>query len=421
MSKRPIRSIKGTQDILPDQSFRWQALESIIRDTMDKYNYHEIRTPAFENTALFLHSVGEETDIVSKEMYSWEDQGGENLTLKPELTAPVTRSFIQNNLGGLNPINKLYYIDSLFRRERPQKGRYRQFHQFGIEAFGSEFPEIDVEVIALAMSTFKNLELNGITLELNSIGSKDCRDNFRKAIKEYLKPNFDKLSETSQTRFNKNPLRILDTKSPDEKRLLKDGPKISDYWTSDDKNHFNEVCELLDKINIKFELSPNLVRGLDYYTRTTFEVTSDLLGAQNAICGGGRYDGLVEQLGGKPTPGIGFGMGLERVISAINKTSHESDLNDYMKLLVAHIGDAAKERAVVLSSRIRNAGIPAVLAPTRGIKSQLRYATSISATHTIIIGDKELQNHEVVLRDFSTHSQETISEANLIQVLLNIN
>ena len=291
MSKEPIRSIKGTQDILPDQSSRWQTLESTIRNTMHTYDYFEIRTPAFESTSLFLHSVGEESDIVSKEMYTWIDQGGENLTLKPELTAPVTRAFIQNNLGGLNPINKLYYIDSLFRRERPQKGRYRQFHQFGVEVFGSEFPEIDVEVISLAMSIFNTLELEGLTLELNSIGSEDCRNNFRTAIKEYLKPNFDKLSETSQKRFKRNPLRILDTKSLEEKTLLKDGPQISDYWTSDDKDHFNEVCELLDKINIKFELSPNLVRGLDYYTRTTFEVTSNLLGAQNAICGGGRTMG----------------------------------------------------------------------------------------------------------------------------------
>ena len=189
MSKEPIRSIKGTQDILPDQSSRWQTLESTIRNTMHTYDYFEIRTPAFENTSLFLHSVGEESDIVSKEMYTWIDQGGENLTLKPELTAPVTRAFIQNNLGGLNPINKLYYIDSLFRRERPQKGRYRQFHQFGVEVFGSEFPEIDVEVISLAMSIFNTLELEGLTLELNSIGSEDCRNNFRTAIKEFLKVN----------------------------------------------------------------------------------------------------------------------------------------------------------------------------------------------------------------------------------------
>tara|TARA_Y100001970_G_scaffold113135_1_gene141144 strand:- start:2286 stop:3548 length:1263 start_codon:yes stop_codon:yes gene_type:complete len=405
MSKRPIRSIKGTQDILPDQSFRWQALESIIRDTMDKYNYHEIRTPAFENTALFLHSVGEETDIVSKEMYSWEDQGGENLTLKPELTAPVARSFIQNNLGGLNPINKLYYIDSLFRRERPQKGRYRQFHQFGIEAFGSEFPEIDVEVIALAMSTFKNLELNGLTLELNSIGSKDCRDNFRKAIKEYLKPNFDKLSETSQTRFNKNPLRILDTKSPDEKRLLKDGPKISDYWTSDDKNHFNEVCELLDKINIKFELSPNLVRGLDYYTRTTFEVTSDLLGAQNAICGGGRYDGLVEQLGGKPTPGIGFAAGMERLLLADQRNFEPTKSQIY----IVGLGDSVRSLIVNLAEELRKNNFRTnfdVL--RRSIKSQMRDANKLDAQYVIIIGEEELSKNIATIKDLSSGDQKEI-------------
>jgi histidyl-tRNA synthetase len=349
--------------------------------------------------------VGEETDIVSKEMYSWEDQGGENLTLKPELTAPVARSFIQNNLGGLNPINKLYYIDSLFRRERPQKGRYRQFHQFGIEAFGSEFPEIDVEVIALAMSTFKNLELNGITLELNSIGSKDCRDNFRKAIKEYLKPNFDKLSETSQTRFNKNPLRILDTKSPDEKRLLKDGPKISDYWTSDDKNHFNEVCELLDKINIKFELSPNLVRGLDYYTRTTFEVTSDLLGAQNAICGGGRYDGLVEQLGGKPTPGIGFAAGMERLLLADQRNFEPTKSQIY----IVGLGASVRSLIVNLAEELRKNNFRTnfdVL--RRSIKSQMRDANKLDAQYVIIIGEEELSKNIATIKDLSSGDQKKI-------------
>ena len=395
MSKEPIRSIKGTQDILPDQSSRWQTLESTIRNTMHTYDYFEIRTPAFENTSLFLHSVGEESDIVSKEMYTWIDQGGENLTLKPELTAPVTRAFIQNNLGGLNPINKLYYIDSLFRRERPQKGRYRQFHQFGVEVFGSEFPEIDVEVISLAMSIFNTLELEGLTLELNSIGSEDCRNNFRTAIKEYLKPNFDKLSETSQKRFKRNPLRILDTKSLEEKTLLKDGPQISDYWTSDDKNHFNEVCEILDKINIKFELSPNLVRGLDYYTRTTFEVTSNLLGAQNAICGGGRYDGLVEQLGGKPTPGIGFAAGMERLLLANQK----SDETIKSQIYVIGLGDSARSLIINIALELRQNNIRTSFdVLRRSIKSQMRDANKLGAKYVIIIGEEELAKNIATIK-----------------------
>ena len=333
MSKSPIRSVKGTQDILPDQSSRWQDLELTIQKIMDRYGYKEIRTPAFENTEVFLRGVGQETDIVSKEMYSWTDQGGNNLTLKPELTAPVVRSFIQHNLGQINSINKLYYIDSLFRRERPQKGRYREFHQFGVEVFGSEYPEVDVEVIALAMYVFNNMGLEGLTLNLNSIGSPECRKNYRDAIKDFLEPHFDDLSKTSQDRYNNNPLRILDSKSPDEKELLKGAPDISDYWTSDDKSHFDEVCNLLKKIKIDYQLSPNLVRGLDYYTRTTFEITSNELGAQNAICGGGRYDELVENLGGKPTPGIGFAAGIERLLLA-SRSEHKPEIFKYILLVL---------------------------------------------------------------------------------------
>ena len=306
MNNNTIRAIKGTQDILPEESMKWQSLENKIRKISGYYGYQEIRTPAFEKTKLFSRSVGEETDIVSKEMYSWIDQGGENLTLKPELTAPVARAFIQHNLGRISPINKLYYIDALFRRERPQKGRYRQFHQFGVEAFGSEHPEIDAEIIALAISIFKSLGLEGLELNLTSIGSFECRKNYRIALQEYLKPHFTNLTETSQKRFKNNPLRILDTKAPDEIKILEDAPNISNYWTDEDKAHFNEVIEYLEILKIEYELMPRLVRGLDYYTRTTFEITSLELGAQNAICSAGRYDGLTEMLGGKPTPGIGF-------------------------------------------------------------------------------------------------------------------
>ncbi len=241
-----IRSIKGTQDILPDQSHRWQALEAAIRNTMGRYGYEEIRTPAFERTELFARGVGEETDIVSKEMYSWTDQGGENLTLKPELTAPVARAYIQHNMGGQSPTNKLYYIDALFRRERPQKGRYRQFHQFGVEAFGSEHPEIDAEVIALAMAVFNGIDLSGLSLKLNSIGSPQCRGDYRDALRDFLTPHLNNLSETSQNRFEKNTLRILDTRAPHEIEILKDAPNISDCWTAEDKDHFDEVCSLLD-------------------------------------------------------------------------------------------------------------------------------------------------------------------------------
>lgn len=402
-----IRSIKGTQDILPDQSRRWQTLETAIRNTMDRYGYKEIRTPAFERTELFARGVGEETDIVSKEMYSWTDQGGEHLTLKPELTAPVARSFIQHNLGGLSPINKLYYIDALFRRERPQKGRYRQFHQFGIEAFGSEHPEIDAEVIALAMSVFNSIGLDGLTLKLNSIGSPQCRVDYRNALRDFLSPHLKALSETSQKRFETNPLRILDTKAPHEIEILKDAPNISDCWTDDDKRHFQDVCSLLDAMSISFEITPRLVRGLDYYTRTTFEITSTALGAQDAICGGGRYDGLVETLGGKPTPGIGFAAGMERILLAMGEddaTAHETHI------YIVGLGDAVRPTVVKLAVALRQNGLATEFdVLRRSMKAQMREANKAGASYAIILGDQELESGQAEVKDLSTGDQQKVS------------
>ena len=406
MSKSPIRSVKGTQDILPDQSSRWQDLELTIQKIMDRYGYKEIRTPAFENTEVFLRGVGQETDIVSKEMYSWTDQGGNNLTLKPELTAPVVRSFIQHNLGQINSINKLYYIDSLFRRERPQKGRYREFHQFGVEVFGSEYPEVDVEVIALAMYVFNNMGLENLTLNLNSIGSPECRKNYRDAIKDFLEPHFDDLSKTSQDRYNNNPLRILDSKSPDEKELLKGAPDISDYWTSDDKSHFDEVCNLLKKIKIDYQLSPNLVRGLDYYTRTTFEITSNELGAQNAICGGGRYDELVENLGGKPTPGIGFAAGIERLLLA----SQSENKPENIQIYIVGIGDSVRATLITLAENLRKNNFKTSFDYLRrSMKAQMREANKLGAQYAIILGEDELKDKSVIIKDLSTSDQEKIA------------
>jgi len=406
MSKSPIRSVKGTQDILPDQSTIWQDLELTIQKIMDCYGYKEIRTPAFEHSEVFSQGVGQETDIVSKEMYSWTDQGGDNLTLKPELTAPVARSFIQHNLGVQNSINKLYYIDALFRRERPQKGRYRQFHQFGIEVFGSENPETDVEVIALAMHVFHKLGLKELTLQLNSIGSPECRNNYRNEIKNFLAPHFDQLSQTSQDRYNNNPLRILDTKSPDEKEILKDAPNISNYWTIDDKNHFDEVCNLLKHIKIDYQLSPSLVRGLDYYTRTTFEITSNELGAQNAICGGGRYDGLVEKLGGKPTPGIGFAAGIERLLLASSSDNKFRNIQIY----IVGIGNDVRPTMIKLAEELRSNDIRTSFDYLRrSIKAQMREANKLGAQYAIIIGEDELKDKSVIIKDLSTSNQEKIT------------
>ena len=412
MNNESIRSIKGTQDILPEESMKWQSLEDQIRKISSYYGYKEIRTPAFENTKLFSRGVGEETDIVSKEMYSWTDQGGENLTLKPELTAPVARAYIQHNLGRIRPINKLYYIDALFRRERPQKGRYRQFHQFGVEAFGSEHPEIDAEVIALAISVFESLGLEGLKLSLNSIGSAECRENYRTALKDYLKPYFNDLTETSQKRFNDNPLRILDTKAPNEIEILEDAPKISNYLTNEDQTHFNELIEYLDILEIEYELMPKLVRGLDYYSRTTFEITSLDLGAQNAICGGGRYDGLTEILGGKPTPGIGFAAGMERILLAMKDDQFNKD---EVKIYIVGLGDNTLTTVIKLAEDLREQNLSTEFdVLRRSLKAQLREANKMNVKYAIIIGDEELESNQLEVKNFSTGNQQKIELSKIV-------
>ena len=411
MSKNQIRSIKGTQDILPDQSYKWQDLENKIHATMMLYNYGEIRTPAFEKTELFDRGVGTETDIVSKEMYSWIDQGGENLTLKPELTAPVSRSYIQHNLGSQQPLTKLYYIDALFRRERPQKGRYRQFHQFGVEAFGSEHPEIDSEIIAIAVTLFNQIGIKDLTFKLNSIGSENCRENYKKELKEFLMPHFDSLSKASQARFEKNPLRILDSKLPDEIDIIKNAPLISEFWTKDDKDHFDELCSYLDAMNISYSIDPNLVRGLDYYSRTTFEIISSSLGAQDAICGGGRYDRLVETVGGKPTPGIGFAAGMERILMSINHGNSKESI----KIYIVGLGEKVRPVVAKLTNDLRHNNLSSECDMLRrSMRAQMREANKLGAKYAIIIGDNELQQNRAQLKDLTSGNQETIDMDSIV-------
>ena len=411
MSKNQIRSIKGTQDILPDQSYKWQDLENKIHATMMLYNYGEIRTPAFEKTELFDRGVGTETDIVSKEMYSWIDQGGENLTLKPELTAPVSRSYIQHNLGSQQPLTKLYYIDALFRRERPQKGRYRQFHQFGVEAFGSEHPEIDSEIIAIAVTLFNQIGIKDLSLKLNSIGSETCREDYKKELKQFLKPHFDKLSKASQTRFEKNPLRILDSKSPNEIDIIKNAPLISEFWTKDDKDHFDELCSYLDAMSISYSIDPKLVRGLDYYSRTTFEIISSSLGAQDAICGGGRYDGLVEIIGGKPTPGIGFAAGMERILMIIN----DANTKENIKIFIVGLGDSVRPVVAKLTNDLRHNNLSSECDMLRrSMRAQMREANKLGAKYAIIIGENELQQNQVQLKDLVSGKQKTIDMSSIV-------
>ena len=410
-----IRNIKGTHDILPAETKKWQSLENIVRKSSELFGFEEIRTPIFEQTKLFSRSVGSDSDIVSKEMYSWDDRDGTSLTLRPELTASIARSFIQNNLKAISPLNKLYYLGPLFRRERPQKGRQRQFHQFGVEALGSEFPEMDAEIISIAWTIILKCQLSGSTsLQLNSIGSKECREGYRDALKNFVRPYLKEFSETSQKRFSENVLRLLDTKSDKEQIILNDAPKISKYYTKDDKKHFEKVKELLQTLRIPFSINSRLVRGLDYYSRTVFEFTSSSLGAQNAILGGGRYDNLIKDLGGKETPGIGFAAGMERFLIAMKDEYNNSHIDIY----VACILEDGLQKSLSISNELRNLGLR-VTSDTlrRSLKSQMRDANKLKSKYIIIIGEEELESETFIVKDLDKGNQKTLSKSEVIELL----
>ena len=416
-----FRSIKGTYDILPNDADRWQRVETRVREFITRAGYSEIRTPAFEKTELFTRSVGEDSDVVSKEMYSWTDQGGTDITLKPEYTASVIRSYIQHNLGAKSPLTKLYYLDNLFRRERPQKGRYRQFRQYGIEAIGSPHPEQDAEVITIAYELLVELGIKDITLKLNSIGSSECRNEYRQALKDFLQPHLDKLSETSRKRFDSNPMRILDTKIDFEIALLQDAPTITSFLTPDDANHFDEVQIYLEALDVPFTLDTALVRGLDYYTRTTFEIISSKLGAQDALCGGGRYDKLAETLGGKQTPAVGFAAGLERILIAMDEVDTDQKIQAD-KIYLIGLGDAVRPTMLKILGEARKAGLIMEFdSLRRSIKSQMRGANKIGASLAIIIGDKELKDKSVQIKDLNNGQQESIPIDSIISYIKSLN
>ena len=412
-----FRSIKGTYDVLPDVSNKWKSIESYIHKNLNRAGYNEIRTPIFENTELFKRSVGLDSDVVSKEMYSWIDQGGTDLTLKPEYTASVVRSYIQNNLGASLPVSKLYYIGDLFRRERPQKGRYRQFRQFGIEAIGSKYPEQDSEVISIAYNLITGLGINDITLKLNSIGSSETRKNYKQALLKFLKPKYDQLSETSRNRFDSNPLRILDTKNKSEIELLKKAPKITEYLSKEDDLHFTEVKTYLNDLSIPFTLDTNLVRGLDYYTRTTFEIASNTLGAQDAICGGGRYDKLVGSLGGKPSPAVGFAAGLERLLLAMGDKNELAN-KEIKKIYLIGLGDKARSTMMKILNNIRSSGYYVEFdSLRRSLKAQLRESNKLGASITIIIGEQEMEGQCAQIKDLTSGNQESVPFDSIISYL----
>jgi len=405
-----IRNIKGTKDLLPNETVKWRFIESKIHKIVNSYGYGEIRTPVFESTDLFVRGIGNETDIVSKEMYSWLDQGGKKLTLRPELTAPVVRSYIQHNLQSLGPLTKLYYFDSLFRRERPQAGRQRQFHQYGIEALGSEFPEQDAEVIEIAYNIYKQFNIKELAVRINTIGSSSIRENYLKILKKSLSKYKSYLSPISQKRLDNNALRIFDSKNEDDKKIVEDNaPFIFDHISDEDLNHFNQLKNILDKVKIPYFHDKKLVRGLDYYTRTTFEITSKNLGAQDALCGGGRYDKLVNQLGGKNTPAVGFAAGVERLLLLIDDDTF--DESDNVKIYISIIGEQNIPDAMKITNDLRkntNLNIN-IESNRRSLKSQMREANRQKCSYVVIIGENELQNKIVLIKNMENGEQENIA------------
>lgn len=381
---------KGTKDVLPSESYKWHYVERIARETADLYCLNEIRTPTFEHTELFLRGVGDTTDIVNKEMYTFRDKGDRSITLKPEGTAGVARSFIENGLfNGAMPL-KMYYITPVFRYENPQKGRLREHHQFGVEVYGGAGADTDAEVIKLAYTVLKKCGLS-VKLYINSMGCPDCRKKYNEALKGYFADKLDKLCPTCRERYNKNPLRILDCKEEDCKALCKDAPKIIDYLCDDCSAHFKKLQELLTDCGVAYEINPFIVRGLDYYTKTVFEFVTTALGSQGTVCGGGRYDNLISQLGGTPTCGVGFGMGIERLLMLMEAENVIIPERENVKLYIATMGDAAYKKAFEIVSALRDKGVKAEVDHAgRGIKAQFKYADKIHAENVVTLGENEL-------------------------------
>ncbi len=389
---KQFRRIKGTQDILPDESYNWIALENIIRKVMQKYNFSELRTPIFEQTELFARGIGQLTDIVAKEMYTFEDRGKKQLSLKPEMTAPIIRAYLENKLYAQSALNKIYYIAPLFRQENPQAGRLRQFHQFGAETLGSSAVEADVEIIDLAMVIYETIGLKDLKLVLNSVGDAEDRVHYKKILKDFIKPNLNKYCSDCQRRYNENPLRILDCKNETCSAINKYAPKIAEHLLPESKNHYKKLKNQITALGITFEENPYLVRGLDYYTRTVFEITSDALGAQNAICGGGRYDLLAEELGGQPTPAVGFASGIERLLMIAEKQNIKLSEPERLNVFLVAMGEKAQNESLSWLKKIRNLGLRAELdLLSRSIKAQMREANRQNAEFVLLMGDHELQ------------------------------
>ncbi len=409
---------KGTKDVLPSESHKWRFVEDAARRTAEEFAIKEIRTPVFEHTELFARGVGETTDVVTKEMYTFEDKGGRSITLKPEGTAGAARLFIENGLSSSPLPLKAFYLTPCYRYERPQAGRLREFHQFGIEVFGSAEAETDAEVIFAASSFLDKLGIKDVELEINSIGCKSCRAEYNKALKDYFRPHLSKMCPTCNERFEKNPLRMIDCKEEGCKAITAGAPKILDYLCPDCKAHFEKVKSLLDVLNVKYSVNPDIVRGLDYYTRTVFEFVSTSIGAQGTVCGGGRYDGLIEELGGGSVPAIGFAAGLERLILLMENTGVDFPPPKAPEIYIAGMDERSRTEAFKLACTLRASGICAECDKmNRSVKSQLKFADKIGARFVVVIGENELASGECDLKNMADGTSVRIKTGNILSYL----
>jgi histidyl-tRNA synthetase len=406
-----IKAVKGTRDILPPASSVWNRVEAVAREVFRTFNYHEIRTPIFEETALFARGVGEDTDIVGKEMYTFEDRDGASLTLRPEATASVMRAYIEHRLDQVPGVKKFYYIGPMFRRERPQKGRYRQFYQIGAEAIGSESPVLDAEVIEMVVELLHRAGLKDFRLLINSIGDQNCRPQYLDALREELRGVASKMCADCQRRSVLNPLRVLDCKVPEDQPIIDALPSIADHLCQPCGEHFAAVRAHLDGRGLAYEVRPRLVRGLDYYMRTTFEITHGSLGAQNSVLGGGRYDGLAEALGSSvPAPGIGFSIGEDRLVMSV-----EGDTRPVVDVFLAPLGEAAEQQAGALAAELRAAGVSVERSVDRKLKRALEVANKMGARFALILGDNEIAAGTYLLKDMVTGEQTPLAREQLIQ------
>ncbi len=413
--KRP----RGTNDFLPEDTAKWQYIEQVMRDLCKDYGYEEIRTPIFEDTELFQRGVGDTTDIVQKEMYTFDDAGGRSITLRPENTAAAARAYIEDKLFANTQPTKLFYIGPMFRYERPQAGRFRQFHQFGVECFGTNSPAADAEIIALAWEFYRRLGLKDLEVHLNSVGCPNCRPAHRKQLQEFLKPRYDELCDTCKGRYEKNPLRILDCKSPVCQELTKGAPTTLDCLCDDCKEHFEAVKSYLDAAGIPYTIDNRLVRGLDYYTNTAFEIHMKGIGAQSAVCGGGRYNGLLEEIGDRSIPGVGYALGMERVFNSLKAQGIEIPVNNDKDVFIATLGENAGVPAFTILNKLRENGIKAEMDLLgRSLKAQMKYADKFNVKYTIILGDDEIAKGVACVRDMSDSSQTEVPLTDVVSELV---